>query len=84
MVNHSPTLKTILMVEKTLKNMPNSLMTVPELKKALPKKINHNTLKEILHYLDKSGKIIVSIKGIIWNGELNSKLDSSIKKGIPY
>lgn len=79
---HSPTLKTILMVEDTLRNMPNSLMTMAELKRALPKQVNHNTLKEILDYLDKSGKIIIGIKGIVWDGDPNPKLMKAISNAV--
>jgi hypothetical protein len=45
---HSPTLHTIQMVEHTLQNYPNSVITIPELKRALPKQVNHNTLMTIL------------------------------------
>ena len=44
----SPTLNTILMVEDTIKNYPNSVVTVAELKRALPKQVNHNTLMTFL------------------------------------
>ena len=63
---HSPTLNTVHMVEATLKNMDRSVITIAELKKILPKKVNHRTLKIILEYLDESNKIKISIKGISW------------------
>ena len=62
----SPTLNTILMVEDTLKNSPDSVVTVAELKKLLPRQVNHNTLMVILDYLEQSNKIAVGIKGITW------------------
>lgn len=62
----SPTLNTILMVEKTLKEMPDSVIKVSELKRLLPKQINHNTLKNILEYLQESNKIFIGVKGIVW------------------
>ncbi|MFH0752592.1 MAG: hypothetical protein V1914_03240 [archaeon] len=65
-IEHSPTLNTVIMVETTLKNMENSIMTIPELKRKLPKKVNHNTLMTILEYLEKSNKILMSVKGIIY------------------
>ena len=46
-LQHSPTLNTILMVEETLKDA-DSLITVADLKKKLPKKVNNNTLMIIL------------------------------------
>lgn len=78
---HSPTLNTVLMVENVLKNMPNSVMTVAELKRNLPKQINHNLLKTILDYLDKSNKIYFSVDGITWIYSESPKLREAIKKG---
>ena len=65
-LDHSPTLKTVIMVENTLMNMDESVITIANLKKILPKQINHNTLKIILEYLENSNKIAVSMKGITW------------------
>lgn len=62
---HSPTLKTILMVEKTLKNAETT-MSVAELKRELPRKVMHSTLIQILDYLQASGKIFIGTKGILW------------------
>ncbi|MGB9941330.1 hypothetical protein [Methanosarcina sp.] len=51
----SPTLNTILMVEDTLKNSPDSVVTVAELKKMLPRQVS---LSSFVLYLDeKSLKI---------------------------
>jgi hypothetical protein len=63
---HSPRLATIKMVEEALIKMPNSVMKIAELKRALPKQVNHNTLKEILEYLLESRKIVMGTKGITW------------------
>lgn len=65
-LEHSPTLNTILMVEKTLREMPGEAMTIAELKRKLPRKVNHNILKIILDYLDKSKKIDIGVNGISW------------------
>ncbi|MFH1431621.1 MAG: hypothetical protein ABIG84_00180 [archaeon] len=81
-IEHYPTLNTVLMVEDTLKNMDESVITVAELKRILPKKVNHNTLKVILEYLEESNKIAVSIKGISWIHNTNKNLRSSISKGL--
>ncbi len=64
-LEHTPTLNTILMIEETLKNM-NESVTIAGLKRKLPRQVNHNTLKVILEYLEKSNKIAVSLKGIAW------------------
>jgi hypothetical protein len=79
---HMPTLNTVLMVEKTLKEMEGSVMTVAELKRKLPKQVNHNTLKVILEYLDESNKILIGMRGITWIHNPNSKLKSAIANGL--
>jgi len=79
---HWPTLNTVIMVEDALKGMPNSVMTVPELKRSLPRQVNHNTLILILEYLDRSGKIVVGMKGITWTHNTNENLRKAISEGI--
>ncbi|MGM5484340.1 MAG: hypothetical protein ACQEP1_00505 [Nanobdellota archaeon] len=78
---HSPRLNTVIMVENTLKEMDNSMITVAELKKILPKQVNHNVLKRILEYLEESGKIAVTMKGISWVHNKNRNLREVIRKG---
>ena len=81
-LEHSPTLNTVLMVEDTLKNMEGSIITIAELKRKLPKQVNHNTLKLILEYLEKSNKIAVTLKGITWIHNTNQNLREAIRKGL--
>ena len=81
-LEHAPTLNTVLMVENTLKNAEGSVITIAELKRKLPKQINHNTLKIILEYLEESNKIAVSIKGITWIHNTNPNLRKAIAKGL--
>ena len=78
---HWPTLNTVIMVEETLKNSENSLITVPELKRKLPRQVNHNTLILILEYLERSGKIAVGLKGITWIHTESRILKELIRKG---
>ncbi len=78
---HYPSLKTVLMVEKTLKKANNQI-TREELKQMLPKKIMHQTLNVILEYLEDSGKILDGRKGILWIYNPSKKLDAAIKRGI--
>lgn len=80
-VIHYPSLKTVLMVEETLKKA-NKLLTREQLKKKLPKQIMHQTLNIILEYLEKSGKIIDGRKGILWIYNPSLKMDKAIKEGI--
>lgn len=79
-VGHSPTLNTVLMVEETLRQS-GELFTTAELKRALPKKIMHQTLITILDYLQMGGKIIIGTKGILWVYAERKELDELIKKG---
>ncbi|MBU0757895.1 MAG: hypothetical protein KKF44_07525 [Nanoarchaeota archaeon] len=78
----SPTLNTVIMVEKTLQRMNESVITVAELKRILPKQVNHNTLMVILNYLEQSNKIAVSLKGITWINNTNKKLRKAISEGL--
>ncbi len=61
----SPRLETILMVERALRQS-GSIITVAQLKRKLPRQVNHNVLLRILEYLEESGKIVFSVKGITW------------------
>jgi hypothetical protein len=79
----SPTLKTIRMVEKALKHSDYSLVKLSELKRSLPKQVNHNTLIQVIDYLQESGKVLVSMKGVFWlhkpSENLREILESSRK-----
>ena len=77
---HSPTLNTVLMVEEVLKKV-GELITVSELKRKLPRKVMHQTLLQILDYLQYSGKIIIGTKGILWIYAERKELDELIKRG---
>lgn len=79
---HFPTLNTVFMVEDTLKNMDESVISVAELKRKLPRQVNHNTLMVILQYLEESNKIAVTLKGITWIYNTNPQLRKAIAQGI--
>jgi len=81
-LDHSPTLNTVLMVEHTLENADESILTIAQLKRLLPKQINHTTLIIILTYLEASNKIAVSLKGITWIHNTNPRLRKAISKGL--
>ena len=78
---HWPTLNTVIMVEDALKNIKESVISVAELKRRLPRQVNHNTLMLILQYLENSNKIFVSLKGITWIYSSNQKLRDAISRG---
>ena len=81
-LDHSPTLNTVLMVESTLKNMDKSIFKVADIKKKLPKQVNHRTLMIILAYLEECNKILVTIKGITWIHNTSPRLRKEISKGL--
>lgn len=69
------------MVEDVLQNLDNSITSIADLKRKLPKQVNHYTLKIILDYLEKSNKIITTIHGISWIHNPNKKLQNAINEG---
>ncbi|MEK6932860.1 MAG: hypothetical protein AABW56_03650 [Nanoarchaeota archaeon] len=81
-LKHAPTLNTVLMVEDTLKKMNESAIKISELKRRLPKQINHNTLMTILEYLERSNKILFGLKGITWIHNTNKNLRKAIAEGL--
>ncbi len=78
---HSPTLNSVLMVEEVLRSS-GEVVKVAELKRRLPKKIMHSTLMTILDYLQMSGKILISTKGIVWIYAPREDLVRMIEGGI--
>jgi len=78
----APNLNTVIMVENTLKDMDESVITIAELKRKLPRQVNHNTLKIILEYLELSNKIIVTMRGITWIHNPNPNLQKAIAEGL--
>lgn len=81
-IKHSPTLNTILMVEKVIQNADDSIVSIAYIKKQVPRQVNHNTLIQILEYLEESNKIAVSLKGITWIHNTNTKLKNAISEGL--
>lgn len=75
---HSPNLNTILMVENILKK--GELITFAQLKKSLPRQVMHQTLIQILDYLQLSGKIVIGAKGILWIFTERKELNNLVEK----
>ena len=65
-IRRYPNLNTVLMVENFLKKNRDTPIKVSELKKKLPKQVMHQTLRIILEYLFRSGKIIYGPRGVQW------------------
>lgn len=79
---HEPRLDTILMVEKAIKEA-GSYPTRKELLESLPKKVQYQTFRRILDYLESSNKIILNGHQIVWvfpdNPKLKKLLETSVK-----
>lgn len=80
-LEHSPTLNTVLMIEGVLRNAKQAIK-ISELKRRLPKKVMHSTLLVVLDYLQISGKILISTKGIVWVYTPREELNKMIERGI--
>jgi len=78
-IHHWPTLKTVLMVEKALKDADGPV-SMEELKRNLNKKVMDQTLRLILAYLEDKGSVIIGPKGISWIENKNSKFLKFIEK----
>jgi hypothetical protein len=61
-----PNLNTVLMVEGFLEKHRDMPIPMAEIRANLPRQVMHQTLKIILEYLWKSGKIIYGPKGVQW------------------
>ena len=79
-VIHYPNLKTMLMVEKVLKEAETTL-TREEIKKRLPMQIMHQTLNTILNYMEQRGLILDGHKGVLWIYSDSKKLKEAISRG---
>lgn len=80
-VLHEPQLDTILMVEKAIKDSveyPGRM----ELWRSLPRKIQYQTFKRILEYLEASNKIVFNKGRIVWVAADNPKLKTLLEKSV--
>ncbi len=81
-VLHEPQLDTILMVEKAIKEAEEYPSRM-ELWRSLPRKIQYQTFKRILEYLEASNKIVFNNGKILWvavdNPKLKRLLEESVK-----
>jgi hypothetical protein len=78
---HYPNLKTVLMVEKILRESDLAISRT-ELKRRLPKEIMHQTLNIILEFLEERGMIVDTHKGIVWIYNPSPKIRKAIERGV--
>ncbi len=78
---HSPTLESVIMVEKTIQKHSQEFGKY-QLWKKLPKKMMYQTFQVILTYLENSGKILIDKEGcLIWTYDPEG-IKKLISKGI--
>lgn len=80
-VLHEPRLDTIMMVEKAILESED-YPTRTELWRSLPRKIQYQTFKHILNYLEASGKIAFNNKKIVYTGVNNPKLQALLESSV--
>ncbi len=80
-VLHEPKLDTILMVEKAIIDA-EEYRTRTELWKSLPRKMQYQTFKRVLDYLEASGKISFDRARIMYTGVNNPKLEALMKSSV--
>lgn len=78
---HYPKLNSILMVEKAIQDSED-YPTKMQLWESLPKKMQYQTFKLILGYLEMSNKIMFEGGKIIWIFVNNKKLNKLIQEAV--
>ncbi|MDO8634344.1 MAG: hypothetical protein Q7K34_03580 [archaeon] len=79
-VVHFPTLKTVLAIEKAIKNADTAISR-NQIIENLPTKPMRSTLNVALDYLEKKGIILETKKGFIWTFNPNKRLATAEKSG---
>jgi S-adenosylmethionine:tRNA-ribosyltransferase-isomerase (queuine synthetase) len=80
-VLHEPRLDTVLMVEKAIldaEDYPTKMI----LWRSLPKKVQYQTFRRVLDYLEASGKIVFNSDTIIYVGANNEKLRALMESSV--
>lgn len=80
-VMHSPTLNTVVMVESVLQKA-KEIIKVSELKRRLPKQVMHSTVIQILDYLQSSGKVLITTKGVVWIYRAPEEIERMKQRGL--
>jgi uncharacterized membrane-anchored protein len=80
-VLHEPRLDTILMIEEAILKSDN-YPTKTQLWKKLPRKIQYQTFKRVIDYLEASDKIAFNGGAILYVGQNNEKLRALIESSI--
>ena len=81
---HSPKLDTVLMVEKQISQLVKTkdYPTRTQLWKSLPKRMEYQTFKQIMDYLEASNKIVYKEDKIVWVAADNPKLTALFENSV--
>lgn len=63
---HYPTLRTILLVEKTLRDHDGDVLSKARIERLLEGRVHRKTLNLVLDYLLASKKVVKSPEGFLW------------------
>ena len=80
-VLHEPRLDTVLMVEKVILDAED-YATKMILWRSLPRKVQYQTFRRVLDYLEASGKIVFNSDTIIYVGADNEKLRALMESSV--
>jgi hypothetical protein len=80
-VLHEPRLDTVLMVEKAVWEA-EEYPTRMQLWRKLPRRVQYQTFKRIINYLEASGKIAFDGSKIIYTGVNNPKLEALMRSSV--
>jgi DNA-binding transcriptional regulator YhcF (GntR family) len=80
-VLHEPQLDTILMVEKAIRDAQEYPSRM-ELWRSLPRKIQYQTFKRVLEYLEASNKIVFNRGRVVWVAADNPKLKRLLEESV--
>lgn len=78
---HNPGMKTLLVIENAIINSEDH-PTRMQLHRSLPTKIEYETFKRALEYLEAHGTIIFNDDAIVYTGGKSEKLQNLMKKRI--
>ena len=78
---HSPTLESVMMVERTIQKYSQEYGKYQMWKK-LPKKMMYQTFQTILRYLEESGKIMIDKEGCVFWTYNPKRIKKLISEGL--
>ena len=81
-IEKSPSLSDLLLLEETLQNIDDSVITITALIKLLKNKIHKEKILILIHYLEDKNRIAVTSKGVTWIHTTSPLLHKEISTGL--